>query len=190
MTASRKRRSGASKKSQKTKTVDPKVARSPILKVTVTSEIIESAIRGSSSHCMIADSIKAQYPKFTRVAVDLQTIRMTDPVKGLRYIYLTPRISQQGLVLFDEGKRIRSFQFTLRGAHTVSAQRINRQKGTPVHERIHNLGRRRIIPNGPRTTNVPDTVGGRAPPKHPSASTVREFGLRAFSKGDLEEVGL
>src|SRR6516164_6329046 len=93
------------------------IQRSPILKnVKVTTEHRDAAIQNSSSHCMIADAIKEAYPKFTYVAVDVQTIRISDPEKGLRYIYLTPRVCQHALWLFDQGRKNKELVFTLRGA--------------------------------------------------------------------------
>lgn len=161
--------------------------RAPLLNVAVSREIIDNAIRNSSSRCVIADAIREQYPQYTHIAVDLQTIRMSDPEKGLRYVYLTPRIAQQVLVMWDKGERMRPFVFVLRGAHTVSRNVTNRQKGRPARERIR-LGRRRIIRRNSRT--VPDTVGGRPTPRHPSSSGIRQFGMRAFTAVDLADVGL
>lgn len=158
----------------------------PVLKVNVLAHHIDCAIRLNSNSCMIAEAIKELYPKFSHVAVDLQSIRMTDREKGVRYIYLTPRVAQVALVLFDKGKRMRPISFTLKGAHTVAAYVVNRQKGKPVRERVK-LGRRRIIANSDR--DKPSTIGGKPPPRHPSSSGLREFGMRAFTEEDVSEVG-
>ena len=167
--------------------------RAPILTVNVTREIIDTAIKENARHCMIAMAIREQYPTFAHIAVDLQTIRFSDPEKGLRYTYLTPRIVQQALVLFDQGHRCRPIEFKLRGAHTSAMQIINRQKGRPMRERIR-LGRRRMIPDPKSPSAVPETIGGRPPPRDTArsvtlASSRREFGLRSLSPADLQECG-
>src|SRR5262245_57512785 len=68
--------------------------------VRVTDELIETALPKNSEHCMIADAVKIAFPGAKGVSVDLATIRFSDPEKGLRYIYLTPRIAQTALVEF------------------------------------------------------------------------------------------
>ena len=153
----------------------------PILQAFVSHERIQEAIRSNDGHCLIAEAIKRAYPRYTYVSVDLQTIRMTNKAERLRYIYLTPRIVQAALVAFDQGKSVRPFKFKLRGAHTVAANMANRQLGKSVGQRLK-LGRRRVVPNG---SKHPETVGGRALPKHPSANRDRKFGIRAFTDEDV-----
>ena len=168
-----------------------RVGRAPIISVSITREIIDTAIRENTRHCMVAMAIQAQYPKYTHIAVDLQTIRFSDPERGLRYTYLTPRAVQQALVLFDQGHRCRPIEFKLRGAHTSAMRMINRVKGRPVRERIR-LGRRRLVPDPNSRKAVPETIGGPPPPRDTArsvtlASNRREFGLRALSPADIKE---
>ena len=68
---------------------------------------------------MIAEAIKKQCPEFRNISVDLSTTRFTDPTKGLRYTYLTPRPAQEALIDFDEGKKPTPFEFTLKIAANV-----------------------------------------------------------------------
>lgn len=161
------------------------VQRAPVIDCEVLAKHRDEAIRNSSNHCMIAEAIKEAFPQYAHVSVDLQTVRFSDPEKGVRYIYLTPRICQIALVLFDRGKKNKEFKFRLRGAHIVSMNLSNRQKGKPVRDRVA-LGRRRIIPNG---RSVPDTIGGRPVQRH-SLSQRRTFGMRAFTEPDVEELGI
>lgn len=161
------------------------VQRAPVINCEVLAKHRDEAIRSSSNHCMIADAIKEQFPQYSHISVDLQTIRFSDPERGVRYIYLTPRVCQIALVLFDKGKKNKEFKFQLRGAHIVAMNLSNKQKGKPVQERVA-LGRRRIISDG---RSMPDTVGGRPVLKH-SDSKRRTYGMRAFTEDDVEELGI
>jgi hypothetical protein len=78
---------------------------SPTIKVQITEEARERAIQSNSGGCLIADGIREQYPQFSRIAVDMATIRMTDREKGVRYTYLTPPLAQHCLLAFDQGWR-------------------------------------------------------------------------------------
>ena len=77
---------------------------SPHVRIKVTEETIVNAIKNDAFRCWISRTIQVQYPKYTHVTTDLQTIRFSDPERGVRYIYLTPRVVQACLVLFDLGK--------------------------------------------------------------------------------------
>ena len=92
----------------------PRIPRGPKLYVPVTQEIIDSAVPRDSGYCMFAEAIKKCLPGITKVAVDLQTIRFSDPDKRKRYCYLTPRICQVALVNFDQGTKPEPFIFRLR----------------------------------------------------------------------------
>jgi len=64
----------------------------PGLRVQITQEDIDVAIPKNSGHCMIADAAKRCFferfkRKATAVSVDLQTIRLTDREKKVRYVY-------------------------------------------------------------------------------------------------------
>jgi hypothetical protein len=162
----------------------------------VTAELITEAIRGNSGWCMVSAAVKIAAPWATHISSDLQTIRVTDPTKGLRYVYLTPRVTQVALILFDQGKQPEPFEFALRGGSThTSFKRTT--PGQASQQRVHKLGRRRVIPNTKGITDVPSTVGGPVPPrvarttgqgiglKHaaPLGTYRREFGVRAYVGG-------
>lgn len=76
---------------------------SPVLDVQITPEGFERAVRSASGGCLIADAIKDQHPAFSKVAVDMATIRVSDAKTGKRYIYLTPPAAQHLLLSFDQG---------------------------------------------------------------------------------------
>lgn len=76
---------------------------SPTLTLNITEEAHERAKRESSAGCLIADAIKTQYPQFTNVAVDMATIRFSEPKNRMRYTYLTSPIAQHVLLSFDQG---------------------------------------------------------------------------------------
>jgi hypothetical protein len=148
----------------------------PRVHISVSQEVITTnSIKGDSSHCMIAEAIKETIPEAAYVSVDLQTIRWSDPKRGVRYIFLTPAIAQSALVDFDLGEPVVPFEFQLRGAHVMkissSADRANR-KGRPLAK-------------GPKTIvnshGATELRGGAAPPVAAlsnSRGRVRRYGLR------------
>ena len=99
----------------------PHRPRAPRLTIQITPERIEESKERDSSHCMIAEAVKAAYPGASRVSVDLQTIRFTDPQRHHRYTYLTPRTAQLSLIDFDQGDTPAPFSFVLRGGHVTYA---------------------------------------------------------------------
>src|SRR5216684_2749840 len=162
----------------------------PVIKVDVLQAIIEMSCRANSGHCMISDAVKVAAPWAKNIASDLQTIRLTDPQRGLRYTYLTPRIAQNALIEFDKGNDPEPFQFSLRGAHiATSYKRITLPNGQDKSVPIHKLGKRRLLPQVKSLGNkrgecIPDTVGGTfLPPTTglPRATFRREYGMRAYT---------
>lgn len=160
--------------------------RAPRVLVAITEEIIAASKQRDSSHCMIAEAVKAAYPDARRVSVDLQTIRFSDPRKGLRFTYLTPRTAQVALVNYDQGKLPPPFAVQLRNGQVtpiaskapqrgdltdaqlsqrVKASRKSAQLTKSKHELTHG--------------DVPSKIGGRTPPTTPFARR-RAFGLRAL----------
>jgi len=91
---------------------------SPRLELKITPESYERAIQSSSGGCLIADAIKEQYPQYTRVSVDMATIRLTDPERGERYTYLTSSDAQYLLLSFDQG-----WPRPIAGVETVSLRK-------------------------------------------------------------------
>ena len=81
--------------------------------IEVTAELVAEASRSDSSHCAIADAIRAAHPEYTNISVDLQSIRFSDRSAGKRYIYFTPPLCQQKLVSFDQGVIVRPWSFRL-----------------------------------------------------------------------------
>ena len=172
-----------------------KFPKGPRVRVKVQKELITKAIAANSSKCWIAESIKAQIPVATHVAVDLATTRFTDPERGLRYVYLTPYSAQLALLAFDEGKTPEPFAFLLKNAHVSRAKgqpRVpsrdpkitNRRTRENLKRRIKTAERAQQAVSGPATFGssvggaaVPARVGGRRPPQ---LRMIRKFGIRAF----------
>lgn len=82
----------------------PKNTRS--LKLDVTEEIIDRAVRRDSTACVLADALKVAVKGGVRPLVDLQTMSITVPERGLRYHWLTPRSAQRILINFDQGAQL------------------------------------------------------------------------------------
>jgi hypothetical protein len=152
----------------------------PVLKLQLTPEMVAAAEQRSSSHCMWAEAIKAAAPWASKVSVDLQTCRLTDAAKGLRYIYLTPPKAQVGLVMFDAGQHTDpNTKVTLRdGQVTKAAMHARRTRKTA------DMPRRRELLTGPEGKQADTRVVGGHPPLMgalPNANyrgKRRAFGLR------------
>ncbi len=89
---------------------------SPTLQLTIGQEQIDRAVKSDSGACLIADAIKAQYPKLVNISVDMATIRASDRERGERYTYLTPPAAQQVLLWFDQGWPNPVDELTIKGA--------------------------------------------------------------------------
>lgn len=132
----------------------------PRVSVSVTTKEITTAIPKNSGHCMIADAIKAGVPGATLVSVDIQTIRWTDREKGLRYVYLTPRVAQQALLDFDGGIVVEPFRFSLRTAHVY---RSGKKRADDRRAGASLPSQPRLVPMESEGL-VPGAMGGDPPP--------------------------
>jgi hypothetical protein len=139
--------------------------------VRITQKEIDTAVKGNSSHCMLADAIKRSLGG-KNVSVDLQTIRWSDPKKRERYIFLTPPQAQRAILQFDEGIAPKPFRLKLHGGQIIpmkewsndDKKRVKRTQSRPV-----------IVPNpdGHATT----ILGGK-PTRMTHIGRRRTFGLR------------
>jgi hypothetical protein len=186
----------------KHKTKTKTTPRAPRVQVVVTQKNIDDGIPKSSTHCMIASAIKGAVPEARQIGVDWQSIRWTNREKGLRYIYLTPRVAQVALIDFECGVKPGPFKFLLRRgqvtASTAAKARAGREKkrleaaaaAQPVKVRAYrrrkplsavppDLGPTRLQQDSP--ADRPVRIGGKPPPR---GFARREFGMRGFPKSD------
>jgi len=163
------------------------VPHAPNLRISVTQAHIDDAIPKDSGHCMIADAVAVALPGSARRLIDLQTIRVTDPKRGLRYTYLTPRIAQEALVRWDKGIKPPPFSFVLRGGHVTKAyQRKDAKAISPKQlaarqraaQKMLDLQKTRLRS---RDDHAPVRVGGKTPPLNVPYSRRREFGVRGLA---------
>jgi len=165
--------------------------RSPKHQVPVVQEAIDRAIPKDSSGCVAAEAIKLFLPGMRRVAVDIQTISFTDPERGLRYHYLTPRKVADMIVDFDQGTlpesgwsfRLQNGQVTTAGTRGAKAKKERTPAQQAATERMRaKLAQQKLVArvgNG----NVPEVVGGKAPPQvRGRFGKRREFGLRGYQR--------
>ncbi len=96
--------------------------------VDVDKKQIDTAVRESSSHCMVTDAIKECYPELRHVSVDIANIRVTDPKTNRRLVYLTPVAAQYAIALFDSGKKPNPFHITLGVNQLAQIQDIGKKK--------------------------------------------------------------
>lgn len=143
--------------------------------IAVTEAVIEKAMKADSSHCMIADAIRAACPAYTNIAVDLQTIRVTDRAEKKRYIFFTPLKAQQELLRFDQGNAIEPSSFLLPRTPAQILTVQPREAQTPKVPKTVSMKK-------PRARAIPTVNGGAAPPPavlSNSRGRRRVFGIRA-----------
>lgn len=158
--------------------------RAPRIILSSTPEIIEQAIPKDSGHCVWADALQKAVPNAKRISVDLQTIRYTDPDRGCRYTYLTPRTVQVDLVNFDQGIKPQPVTVSLRGGQVTKAGTKPRS-AKPGRNNPPVPTKATLAPNRAVPSNVIDRLGGATPPLAAYGHTRgrrREFGLRGLGR--------
>ena len=119
-----------------------------VRRVEVTQDDIDKAVRGNSHSCMIAEAIKREVPHARNVAVDIQTIRLTDTKGKRRVSFLTPPKARFGLLDFDRGVPVKPFHFEMRSIQ-ITAQKVTKPKldaeGNPVKKTVRY---KRRLPSG------------------------------------------
>jgi len=155
----------------------PKSPQIPRQKIEVKEKDIRESCRKNANRCMIASAIRKQFPEAQSVYVDMLSIRWSDPERGLRYTYMTPKPVQNALIRFDMGLEIKPFYFQVRSGQ-VSGMRIR-------NKRVQ-LGRPRKTEKEENGAIVITKFGGVPPPRgvppHPSAQHIRHFGAGYFTK--------
>jgi hypothetical protein len=106
--------------------------------VNVTQEDIDAALRNNSSRCIVATAIAREYPKASRISVDVHAIKFT--VGDRRYTHLCPPPVADYIVAFDAGDDIHPFRFYLRDDQRLV---VRRQRRTPAGKKLHNAAERR-----------------------------------------------
>jgi hypothetical protein len=112
------------------------------VEISVLDKHLNDAMARNSSHCATAEAIKEQVPEARFIAVDLQTIRWSDPKRGLRYVFLTPHAIQSDVIVpFDQGERQNCKPVTVRmkPAFVTKCGRKS-QRHTPDPEQLKQLG--------------------------------------------------
>jgi len=168
----------------------------PKLEVALSASLIDAAEVRSSSHCMWAEAVKLAAPWAQSVSVDLQTIRITDPVKRLRYIYLTPRKAQVSLIRFDQGLHtdpnlkitLRDGQVTKAANYEGRAPRKSRSRRGP--DGTMPAGHKAVLAmasvDSPEGVHNVRKVGGKPPPLGPLTNAAYRGKRRAFGLRQLE----
>lgn len=151
---------------------------------TVTAAEIRAAIKGDSSHCMIADALRREYPTATRILVDVRTVRMTDPIRRKRYTWLTPYEAARFLVRWDQGIEPPEFAVRLRTPIAITQAGNTGGNGSP------RTGSNKVE----RSTRDGTIIGGKDLPtgalsasatpraKPPAASRTRGYGIHALKE--------
>jgi hypothetical protein len=135
--------------------------------IPVLQKHLDEAMRANSSHCAIAMAIKDAIPDARMIAVDLQTIRWSNPKRGVRYVFLTPHVAQTDVIIpFDQGEECKPTSFKMRPAWIT---RIGAKRNhAPEQEQLKGTGLKVAddqphISSGGSGTAPPDENGGSDP---------------------------
>jgi hypothetical protein len=147
------------------------------MKIIIESEQIALAVIKNSHRCMIAEAIRRQVSHATHIIVDLQSIRWTDEVEGIRYFYFTPPTAQEALLAFDAGLPVQPFEFELRKPAQIRPQGV-----TSNMERSHEKRKANVKRSAPADSELPPAeVQRRSVARHKQQiklrDTEREFGI-------------
>jgi hypothetical protein len=162
-----------------------RLPRAPKLKGDVLQTHIDFARNKNSAHCMTAQSLQEKYPHLKLWSVDIQTIRASDPIKGLRYTWLTPRIVQGNILKWDGGQEVKPFGFKLDGGHVtlMSGRKPGEKTKQPKSKKkVRQALRKATLRQRRGGNSVPERVGGKEPPRPTFSSNRREFGIRAWDR--------
>jgi hypothetical protein len=89
--------------------------------ITVSADAIAAVMIGrTGGPAVIAEAVRAARPDVRNVAVDLGTIRWTDPKTGRRVTFDTPIAVRDALLGFDRGTAPEPFRFVLGRAARVA----------------------------------------------------------------------
>ncbi|PWT71704.1 MAG: hypothetical protein C5B60_10570 [Chloroflexi bacterium] len=148
----------------------------PTYVIEIDEDRIRTALKNTSSHCMIADAIRDQVPHSTRVQVDIATIRWSDTERDQRYIFLTPYYAQQAIIRFDQGMALEPFKIRLR----IPAQILEMRHGE--HSRWPGKAAPKPRYKKPQLVRVsggavPAILGGHP---LPNMAKTRRYGARTF----------
>ena len=95
----------------------------------------------NSSHCAIAFAIRDAVPEARHIAVDLQTIRWTNPKRGVRYRFLTPAVAQHSVIIpFDQGDAENCKPVTFRMKPAFITRSGAKRNHTPDPEQLRGTG--------------------------------------------------
>jgi hypothetical protein len=83
----------------------------------------------------IADAL----PHCRHISCDLQSLRITDPKKQLRYTFLTPHLARDVIVNFDQGLRDKLVPCTFSMRPAIVAQ-SGKKRATPTVEQLRGSG--------------------------------------------------
>jgi hypothetical protein len=89
--------------------------------VTISAEAVAAATAGRiDGERVIAEAVRAARPDVGNVAVDLGTIRWTDPKTGRRVTFTTPIVVRDALLALTRGDAPEPFRFILGRAARVT----------------------------------------------------------------------
>jgi hypothetical protein len=111
--------------------------------ISILQRHIDDAMARNSSHCATAEAIREQVREARFISVDLQTIRWTDAIKKVRYVFLTPHAIQGGVIVpFDQGERENCKPVTVRMRPCTVIKIGKKRCHTPDPEQLRSLGLR------------------------------------------------
>jgi hypothetical protein len=108
--------------------------------VEVKQHHIDASLERSSSHCAFAMALKEAIPHARFISIDIQSCRWTDPIKGVRYVALTPHAVRDLILAFDQGEREKLCPCTVRLKPSFVTRTGVHRRHTPINEQLVDAG--------------------------------------------------
>lgn len=154
------------------------------LTVDIKPHHIKDGIARDSRKCIIAEAIRESHPDWTHIAVDVATIRATDPQRGIRSVWITPLALQRIILAVDQGDRKAIKPLKIKVAAAMATPSFKRTPAQKKKAHAAYLKRKKASTKKPRLVKgqaggtVPIVITNKLPPI--AAGAVRTFGLRGM----------
>jgi hypothetical protein len=129
-----------------------KEAEEPVT-VRVTKQMIDWALRQSTSQCAIALALRDADDYFSHPSVNQKEIRVTDHRTGQRYVFKTPPALARWVDKFDRGEPVKPVTFALDLSQADAVREVHRTSVRALVNQARRDRERKVMPA--RETPIP-----------------------------------
>jgi hypothetical protein len=128
------------------------MAPAPSRKISITQDIIDRAIPGTGSKCMVAMALRERVPNIYSIHVTSEWVRFNigdcKAITGIRYMYPVPARAMRAVRQFDiDRSKVKPFTFNLDGRDATTAVVVKiGPRNSLDHKRKKNSVKRNVGP--------------------------------------------